>query len=170
MRRAYESFIALLEGYSAVLTLAILGVVLLGVFFRYVVNEALSWYDEFAGYLLVWLTMYGSVVALARGMHIGFEALKEKLPPGGQRVVEIFGALCVLGFSAILLVSGWVLIRAMAAETAVSIPEVKMAWVYSVLPISGALMVLVGLLQLIALFTGRDMSGVPRFNGLEEGQ
>ena len=170
MRRSHQAFVSALNAYTAALTLAILGVVLLGVFFRYIVNQALSWYDEFAGYLLVWLTMYGSVVALARGMHIGFDALREKFPPAGQRVVDIFATLCVLGFSGILAVSSWVLVKAMAAETAVSLPEVKMAWVYSALPICGALMALVSLAQLVALCAGERGPWSPRRNGLDEGQ
>jgi len=170
MRKVYERLTAILQTYSAVLILVMLGVVLIGVFYRYVGDQALSWYDEFAGYILVWLTMYGSVVGLARGKHISFETLVEKLPWGGQRVVEVFDALCVLGFSLVLLVSGWVLVREMAEETAVSIPEVKMAWIYSVMPISGALMVLIGVMQLIMVFAGGDIPGGVRPKAMEEGQ
>jgi TRAP-type C4-dicarboxylate transport system permease small subunit len=114
--------------------------------------------------------MYGSVVGLARGKHISFETLVEKLPWRGQRVVEVFDALCVLGFSLVLLVFGWVLVREMAEETAVSIPEVKMAWIYSVMPISGALMVLIGVMQLIMVFAGSDIPGGVRPKAMEEGQ
>ena len=81
MRKACEKLIVILQAYSAVLMLVMLGVVLVGVFYRYVVDSALSWYDEFAGYILVWLTMYGSVVGLARGKHICFgNAGGESLP------------------------------------------------------------------------------------------
>jgi len=170
MRKAYERLVVILQAYSAVLILVMLGVVLLGVFYRYVVDSALSWYDEFAGYTLVWLTMYGSVAGLARGKHICFETLVEKLSRGGQRVVEAFDALCVLGFSLVLLVSGWVLIREMAEETSVSLPEVKMAWIYSVMPISGALMALIGVVQLIKLFARSDAPGETRPKAMEEGQ
>ena len=170
MRKVYAWLNGILQAYSAVLLLVMLGVVLLGVFYRYIAYQALSWYDEFAGYILVWLTMYGSVVGLARGKHICFETLVEKLPRGGQRVVEVFSTLCVLAFSLVLLVFGWELMREMAEETAVSIPEVKMAWIYSVMPISGALMVLISVVQLIMLFAD---SGVPegvRPKAMEEGQ
>ena len=170
MRKACERLIVILQAYSAVLMLVMLGVVLLGVFYRYVVDSALSWYDEFAGYTLVWLTMYGSVAGLARGKHISFETLVEKLSRGGQRVVEAFVALCVLGFSLVMLVSGWVLVREMAEETSVSLPELKMAWIYSVMPISGALMVLIGVVQLIMLFMGSDLPGGVRSKAMEEGQ
>ena len=170
MRRAYDNLIAILETYSAVLILVMLGVVLVGVFYRYIINEALSWYDEFAGFILVWLTMYGSVVGLARGKHISFETLIEKLPRKGQQVMEFIGILCVMGFSLVVLVSGWGLIKEMAGETAVSVPEVKMAWIYSVMPISAALMILVGVVQLVTLFKGGDAAGGARPKSMEEGQ
>jgi C4-dicarboxylate transporter DctQ subunit len=170
MRRAYDSLITILETYAAVLILVMLGVVLVGVFYRYIINAALSWYDEFAGFILVWLTMYGSVVGLARGKHIRFETLMEKLPRKGQRAVEFIGILCVIGFSLVVLVSGWELIKEMAEETAVSIPEVKMAWIYSVMPISAALMILVGVVQLVTLFKGGDAAGGVRPKAMEEGQ
>ena len=170
MRRAYDNLITILETYSAVLILVMLGVVLVGVFYRYIINEALSWYDEFAGFILVWLTMYGSVVGLARGKHISFETLVEKLPRKGQQVVELIGILCVMGFSLVVLVSGWELIKQMAGETAVSVPEVKMAWIYSVMPISAALMILVGVVQLVTLFKGGDAAGGARPKSMEEGQ
>jgi C4-dicarboxylate transporter DctQ subunit len=170
MRKAYERLIAILQAYSAGLIFLMLAVVLVGVFYRYVVDQALSWYDEFAGYILVWLTMYGSVVGLARGKHISFETLVEKLPRRARRVAEAFDALCVLGFSVVLLVSGWVLVREMADDTAVSLPGVKMAWIYSVMPISGALMVLVGVVQLILLCTGREVPGGRQPKAMEEGQ
>ena len=170
MRKAYERLIVILQAYSAGLMLVMLGVVLVGVFYRYVVDSALSWYDEFAGYILVWLTMYGSVVGLARGKHICFETLVEKLSRRGQRVVETFSALCVLGFSLVMLVYGWVLVREMAEETSVSIPELKMAWIYSVMPISGALMVLIGVVQILMLFAGSDVPGGVRPKAMEEGQ
>jgi C4-dicarboxylate transporter, DctQ subunit len=170
MRKFYEKLIVILQAYAAILMLVMLGVVLMGVYYRYIAYQALSWYDEFAGYILVWVTMYGSVVGLARGKHICFETLVEKLSPGKQRVVEAFDTLCVLGFSLVLLVSGWVLVREMAEETAVSVPEVKMVWVYSVMPISGALMALIGVAQIVRLFAGSDVARGAQPKGVEEGQ
>lgn len=170
MRKAYDGFIAILQVYSAVLTLVMLGVVLLGVFFRYLMFQALSWYDEFAGYTLVWVTMYGSVVALARGKHISFETLVEKLTRGWQRAAAVFATLCVLSFSLVVFLSGWQLVREMAEETAVSVPEIRMAWIYSVMPISGGLMVLVGVVELVRLLFGNGVADATRPKAMEEGQ
>ena len=169
MRKAYEGLIVILETYSAVLMLVMLGVVLVGVFYRYVVDEALSWYDEFAGYILVWLTMYGSVVGLAKGKHISFETLVEKLPregTGGGGLRHPLRPGLLPRHAGVRLGAR----QGDGGETAVSVPGVKMAWIYSVMPISGALMVLVGMVQLIMLFTGGDGPGGARPKAMEEGQ
>jgi TRAP-type C4-dicarboxylate transport system permease small subunit len=155
VRKAYERFVWVLQVWSGALAVWMLALVLVGVFYRYVVDQALSWYDEFAGYALVWLTMYGSVAALAKRKHIGFETLVEKLPPRTRQTVEVFGILCVMGFSAVMLVAGWRLMRGMADETAVSIPSIRMAWIYSAMPISGALMLLICAVQIVEAVGGR---------------
>ncbi len=169
MRKIYDRFVDVIQVVSAVLLLLMLGIVVVGIFYRYVVDDALSWYDEFAGYILIWLTMYGSVLALAKRKHISFETLVEKLPPGGQRLVEIAGILCVMSFSLVLLFSGWQLVREMADETATSLPWVRMAWIYGVMPICGGLMALIGIVQLVRALSGPG-SGLEKARPMEEAQ
>jgi TRAP-type C4-dicarboxylate transport system permease small subunit len=122
--------------------------VFLGVFFRYVLGASLAWYDEFASYLLVWLTFYGAVAASYRGRHIGFDLVVNRFRPSTGRVAGIIAELFVLGFQVVLFYYGWILTQKMGDETAVSLPWVKMAWVYSVLPIAGGLMLLISLERL----------------------
>ncbi len=161
MRKAYERLVWVLQVWTGALALAMLALVVVGVFYRYVVGEALSWYDEFAGYVLVWLTMYGSVVALARRKHIGFETIVEKLPPRARQAAEVFGTLCVMAFALVMIVAGARLVQGMADETAVSVPWIRMSWIYSVMPISGGLMLLVCVVQL-AEELGGTAGGAPR--------
>ncbi len=170
MQRLYDRCVAAIQLFSALLCAAMLGVVLVGVFYRYVVDSALSWYDEFAGFILVWLTMYGSVVGLARGKHISFDTLVEKLSPAARQVVEIFSVLCVAGFSAVMLVSGWHLVSEMVGETAVSVTAVQMSWIYSVMPISGALMLAVCVVKLVGIARGGKHWGGAPGKPMEEGQ
>ena len=50
------------------------------------------------------------------------------------------GELAVLGFQFVLFYYGWILTERMGDETAISLPWVKIAWVNSVLPVTGALL------------------------------
>ena len=81
MERFFRRFIDLIEWWATLLLLLMVVLVCLGVFFRYVLDASLAWYDEFASYLLVWLTFYGAVAASYRRRHIGFETFISRLMP-----------------------------------------------------------------------------------------
>lgn len=157
MQRLFQRFIGLIEWWAVLLLVLMVVLVSLGVFFRYVLNSALAWYDEFASYLLVWLTFYGSVVASYRGRHITFELVVDRLPPQVGRMLRFLSESLVLGFQIVLFYYGWHLTRKMGDETAISLVWVKMGWVYSVLPITGGLMLLIGIDRLVRLpFAAQD--------------
>jgi TRAP-type C4-dicarboxylate transport system permease small subunit len=154
MERFLNRFITVLEWWAVILLVLMVALVALGVFFRYVLGASLAWYDEFASYLLVWLTFYGAVVASYRDRHIGFDVVVNRLMPSTRRMMKIVAELFVLGFQIVLFYYGWNLMQKMGDETAISLPWVKMGWVYSVLPIAGGLMLIISLDRLLQLCVG----------------
>ena len=88
-------------------------------------------------------------MASAHRRQIGFDTLVTRLTPRSRRILELVAELCVITFQTILCYSGWVLTAAVHADTAVSLPWVRMSWVYSVLPLSGGLMLLTSVVHLI---------------------
>jgi TRAP-type C4-dicarboxylate transport system permease small subunit len=149
--------VALVEWFSMALLVAMAGVVTWAVFTRYVLNASLVWYDEFASYLLVWLTFFGAVVADYHRKHINFDLLVNKLKPPARRVVDIVGEIAVLGFQWVLFYYGWVLTERMGDETAISLIWVKIAWVNAVLPVAGAMLFVLSATRLVALLSGRTL-------------
>jgi TRAP-type C4-dicarboxylate transport system permease small subunit len=156
MERFFRRFIDAVEWWATFLLVLMVLLVCLGVFFRYVLDASLAWYDEFASYLLVWLTFYGAVSASYHRRHIGFETFVARLMPATRKKLEIVAEFLVLGFQIVLLYYGWLLTRKMGDETAVSVVWIKMGWVYSVLPISGGLMLLISVQRLLNLVGGKD--------------
>jgi TRAP-type C4-dicarboxylate transport system permease small subunit len=155
MARLLGRLVAFIEWWAVCLLAAMAALVCVAVFFRYVLNSSLTWYDEFASYLLVWLTFYGCVVVDYRRRHISFELVVDKLAPGARKAVDLVAELAVLGFQFVLFYYGWVLTERMGDETAISLPWVKVTWINSVLPISGALLLLISVSRLIGLLSGR---------------
>lgn len=151
MHRLLGRLVTLIEWWAVCLLAGLTVVVCLGVFFRYVLNASLVWYDEFASYLLVWLTFYGAVVAAYHQRHIAFELVVDKLPPRARRVMDGVAETAILGFQFVLFYYGWILTERMGDETTISLPWVKVAWVNSVLPITGALMLLISLTRLTGI-------------------
>jgi TRAP-type C4-dicarboxylate transport system permease small subunit len=159
--RLFRWLMVLVETWVMVLLIAMTLLVTVGVFYRYILGASLTWYDEFASYLLVWLTFYGAVMAAYHRRHIAFETLVERLRPAARRGADLAAEVCVLLFQGILLYYGWVLARAIRADTAVSLEWVSMGWIYSVLPISGGLMLLISLVDLATLLRGGPLRREP---------
>jgi len=155
MAKLLGRLVTLIEWWAVCLLAGLVIIVCLGVFFRYVLNSSLTWYDEFASYMLVWLTFYGTVVADYQRRHIGFDLLVGKLPPPARRAVNFAAELAVLGFQFVLLYYGWELTQRMGDETAISLPWVKVTWISSVLPITGGILFLISLTRLVGILSGR---------------
>lgn len=155
LTRALDAAVAATEWLAAALLVAMVVVVAAAVFYRYVLDDSLVWYDEGASFLLVWLTFVGSVVVAHRRRHISFELFVERRTPPVRRALEVAGELCVLAFQLVLVVYGWNLVEKMGDEPAASMLWLRLAWIYGVIPAAGLLMALVSLHRLAELLAGR---------------
>ena len=121
------------------------------VFFRYVLNASISWYDEFAGYLLVWVTFWGAVLALDRGRHIGFETVLERFPILAQKLTMTIVYLLLITLQMVLVYYGWMLTTQLTGETAITLP-VPIGLVYVVIPVTGAMMLLICFMRIVQIW------------------
>jgi hypothetical protein len=86
---------------------------------------------------------------------VRIDLVVNRFTPSPGRAARVVAELFVLGFQVVLFYYGWILTQKMGNETAVSLPWIKMAWVYSVLPIAGGLMLLISLERLGHLLFGK---------------
>ncbi|MFZ0449773.1 MAG: TRAP transporter small permease [Desulfatiglandaceae bacterium] len=77
-------------------------IILIQIFFRFVIYKPVPWSEEAARYLMIWLGMMGSVVALRKGRHIGVTALVDALPVRISRVLICVVRLSMIGFMGII--------------------------------------------------------------------
>lgn len=143
-RKIYEK---ILEWLVVVLMVAMAVEVTVGVVFR-TAGASLVWYDEVASILLAWLTFYGSAYAAAKRSHITCPELVAMMPAGPRLLVTVLVEALVIGFFALLGVIGWQVLDVLATDTLVSLPEVPVSLVQSVVPISAALIIVAELLTL----------------------
>jgi TRAP-type C4-dicarboxylate transport system permease small subunit len=112
-----------------------------GVVFRYS-GHSLVWYDEVATILLAWVTFYGSALAVLKHAHMGVPEIVRMLPAGPRVAVTILAQLCTLAFFVLLAWVGYSILEVLATDRLVSLPDVPVAFVNSVIPISAVLFVL----------------------------
>ncbi|MEH6726973.1 MAG: TRAP transporter small permease [Hyphomicrobiales bacterium] len=86
------------EGVFGIFCISLILVTMsLGVLFRYVFNDSLSWTEEFSRYGLIYATFIGSAYACRRGSHIRVSFIDEILPPKLRHWLGIFQDLVTLG-------------------------------------------------------------------------
>ena len=101
---AFDRAIAWLTELPAAALVLIETVILFaGVVSRYVFNAPLTWSDELASILFLWLAMLGAVVALRRGEHMRLTTFVNLMPPRRRAWVETFCTCIVALFVGLLL-------------------------------------------------------------------
>jgi len=139
LRAAYGKF---LEWLVLVLMVALFLEVTVGIVFR-TLGSALVWYDEVASILLAWLTFYGAALASFKRGHIGCPEVVDLMPPAVRRGFNILAQILVIGFFGFLGWIGFDIMPILATDSMVSIPEIPMSVVQSVIPIS-CVLILIG--------------------------
>jgi TRAP-type C4-dicarboxylate transport system permease small subunit len=149
-----------LEWLVSALMLVLFFEVTAGVVFRGI-GQSLIWYDEIASVLLAWLTFYGAALASVKRAHIGCPEVVDAMPKRARRALNIVAQLLVIGFFVLLGYIGASIMPILATDALVSVPEVPMSIVQSVIPISSALIVVAEAIHLVALIRDRAPAEAP---------
>lgn len=146
------------ESAAALLVMAEVVILLMGVIWRYGLHEPIIWSDELASILFLWLAMFGSVVALRRGEHMRMTALVGKLQPRTQAFFDIVAIGAALAF---LLLAVEPAYEFAAEEVWVTTPALDIAnsWRAAAIPIGMVLMIATALLRLARIGRLADILG-----------
>ena len=110
---------------------------LLGVFFRYVMNNPFQWTEEVARYTLIWLGFTAINMAIWRQEHISIPFVLRKLPGKISKILSVAGHLFIAVYLYVLLIKGYHM-TANTMTTAQSMP-ISMLWFYLAVPVSALL-------------------------------
>ena len=136
----------LAEVVAAALLVGLCLVVLIGVVSR-AFGRPVSWSEEVARYLYVWLTFVGAAVAAKRGANFSLNLVASRLGPRWARAMAALADLGTAAFGVALVVYSGPLIDLAAHQrgAAVAIP---LSWVFAALPTGGLLMAVFALVHL----------------------
>jgi TRAP-type C4-dicarboxylate transport system permease small subunit len=97
---------------------------------------------------LIWVSLLGAAVALGRGAHLGIDYFASKLPERNRIQTELFVFAVITVFSLLAMVVGGIgLVKQTLDLEQISVAlHIPMGYVYLAIPISGAFLVLYGLI------------------------
>jgi len=115
-------------------------VVLVGVFWRYVLSDALAWVEELARYTQIWLAWIGGGLAVRKGAHLAVEFVVDALPPAARAAMLLIGRLLALFFLGVCIWYGTDLMLRVSMQSTIAL-GISMQIPYAATPIGAALMV-----------------------------
>ena len=141
-----------LDDYFEVLicSIALVGLfvaMILSVFFRYVLNNSLTWVAEVGCYLFVWFSLVGVGYSTKMGAHLRVDILVNLAPAPLRKVLDIVAELSMTLFFLYMSVEGMKAIRSIM-ENGTTSPALRMPmWVLYISFWLGCVMSLVRLIQ-----------------------
>jgi len=143
--------------HIAVLAMGLMvAVILMQVFFRYVLNNALPWPDEAARFLMLWLAGLMGPVAMRRGGLVAITGFQTILPSIISQLLILFLLFLSLMVIMVAVSLGWAHVNSgwLFASSSLKLPlhfigmkavKIKLAWSYMSLFVGFCLMFLVNL-------------------------
>ncbi|HEX7638194.1 MAG TPA: TRAP transporter large permease subunit [Burkholderiaceae bacterium] len=138
----------LVEIPAAILVVADVVVLFAGVVARFALHDPLTWSDELASMLFLWLAMFGAVIALRRGEHMRMTAVVSRFGPSTRALMEAVATCACLAF---LVMVAWPAWQHAAEEGDITTPamEISNLWREAAMPAGVGLMGVFALLRLL---------------------
>jgi len=144
-----RTFGAVLEISTALLVVAEIVILFVGIVARYIFSNPLIWTDDTASLLFLWLSMLGGVLALRRSEHMRMTALVNRTTPAARQHLELLSLAAMLVLLASLLLPAWDYMQNDAIVSIMSL-DISMAWRAVAMPIGILLMGVMVLLRIVA--------------------
>jgi len=131
-------------GWALIVIMSLMVVnVLWQVFSRYITGSPSSYTDELSRYLMIWVGILGAAYVSGRNMHVAIDVIPMRAKPRTQKILLSIVNTFIILFAFFALVVGGLRLVYISHTLGQHSPALNMplAFVYTVLPISGMLII-----------------------------
>ena len=128
--KVFDKVELVLKWISGILLVAFTLLTLVQVVSRYIFEMPLSWSEQLARYMFIWMLMLYMPVIMRHGNNLGFDLIVNRLPKKAQDVFWVLCEFLIAGFAALYCTYSIQLCQKFAKKTLVGL-GIKAPWVYS---------------------------------------
>ena len=144
-RNILENISALVARVTGILVVflcvSLVGSLLISIFFRYVVGQALSWPEEISLIIFTWLVLLTGSLGVREEFHVKLTLFSSRLPQIHRRILEMAIQAAIALFGLILVYSGYDLVQRTAQHLTPTL-RLPLDWVNYSASVSGILIFL----------------------------
>jgi len=148
MRKAVDKT---LESTLAIIMFVMVLAVLWQVFSRYVLQDPSSFTEELVRFLLIWVGILGAAYASGKRLHLAIDLLPSRLAPPQKAILQkVIDSFVLLFAVAVFIIGGGrlVYITFLLEQNSPAL-QLPLAFVYTVMPLSGVIIVFYKIQSLI---------------------
>lgn len=139
MEKLENAFVELNKWALILLLGAMSVIVFANVALRYTTNLSITWAEEVARYMMVWMTFLGAGLTLRYGGHVAITNAMEAMPTAAQRALRAFIVAALLGFFLVMVWVGYGYAMRMRFQLTPA-TRIPFAYVYAAIPVGFALL------------------------------
>lgn len=149
MDRCINWFLALLMAGMVVVITA-------QVWYRFVLNDPLSWSEEAGRYLFVWISFMGAAAGVRYQVHLGIDLMEKLLPPSLHRWTVVVANLIIQVFLLMIIYWGFKILGIIRFQESASM-HISMLYPYMAVPVGSIFMFINSIRVMISAMQGRPL-------------
>ena len=126
---------------SCVLSIAL--IVSTSIFFRYVLNNSITWSEEIAKYLMVWMVFVGAPVAMVQSRHIAIEMFPNLFRPRIRALIFLIVNLLIVLTMAFWTYRGFTYTVGGMSQVMSSFDKIPLGVVFASIPFGSCIMMII---------------------------
>lgn len=105
--RALDRLFKVIEVLMASMLALMIVLVFMNVILRYFFNSGITWSEEMARFLFIWIIYIGAISAMRDNTHLGVDTVIRRLPAGIQKWAYLSGQVLIFVMMILLLIGSW---------------------------------------------------------------
>lgn len=167
MKPIVDVLSTILQGICVVLFSLLVLIVVWQVVARQILNNPQAWTEEASRMVFVWVGLFAAALVFSERGHVAVDFLVRRFPPAGQKIFGIAVQLLIIFFAGSLMVYGGIRASVGASnQRLAALDFLTLGQMYYVLPVSGVLIIIFALANVITIATGAE----PAFGATDEEQ
>jgi len=136
-----KAFHNLIEGACALLMVALVVVVFIQVFNRFVLQTPLAWSEDLAMLLFQWVVFVGAALGVKQMRHFGIELVVRQFSEHWRHRIELVAPLVMLVVALVMIVQGYTLLMLNVNRTFATM-DLSYTWAFLPIPVGGLLIII----------------------------
>ena len=142
--------------FLAMLMAGMVAIVSAQVWYRFILNDPLSWSEEASRYLFVWISFMGAAAGVRYQVHLGIDLMEKILPAGSYRMVVIVVNLIIQVFLLMIIYWGFKILGVIQFQESPSM-HISMRYPYMAVPVGSIFMLINSLRITVAAIQKRTI-------------